>query len=548
MLLQGDVRPVPLDKNLVFLVVDDFETMRRVTVNQLRQLGAEKILMAKDGREALKILKSQTVHVVLSDWNMPVMTGMELLREVRADDKLFVLPFLMITAEADRARVQEAIDGGVTCVLLKPYSTNQLLERLQAAFAWKPRKVVREIIVHTVAAPQRATAPAADSAQERSSIPALEFANLAGHTQEKPTILVVDDAPDNLILLSQLLKDHYRIKLAQNGQKALEICSADRPPDLVLLDIMMPDMDGFEVARRMREHPNSETIPVIFVTAMTGEDARERGLDLGAVDFITKPIDPNQLKLRVRNFMRYVNLRKTLQADYDSMLEVAQLREDVERITRHDIKGPLAGVMGLVQGLLAKNSLSAEDRQQLALVEETALLSINMINLSFELFKIETGRFALQATPVAIGDILRRCVEISRAAFSSKGLRITVEADTSPGAKLPMAWGDATLCHSIFQNLIKNACEASPDGGTVSVRLQDQSPLRIAIRNPGSVPAAIRERFFEKYVSSGKPGGTGLGTYSARLLARAQGGEVELAVSDIDNSTVLTVSLIKAKL
>ncbi|NVO05399.1 MAG: response regulator, partial [Rhodoferax sp.] len=347
-----------LDKNLVFLVVDDFETMRRVTLNQLRQLGAEKILLAKDGREALKILKTQTVHVVLSDWSMPVMTGIELLREVRADEKLFVLPFLMITAEADRSRVQEAIGAGVTCVLLKPYSSNQLLERLQNAFAWKPRKIVREVVVHTVTAPQADAE--ADNTDERSSIPALEFANLAGRSGQKPTILVVDDVPDNLILLSQLLKDDYRIKLAQNGQKALDICCSEQPPDLVLLDIMMPDMDGFEVAKRMREHPNAETIPVIFVTALTEEEARERGLDLGAVDFITKPIDPNQLRLRVRNFMRYVNMRKTLQADYDSMLEVAQLREDVERITRHDIKGPLAGVMGLVQGLLAKNSLSPE--------------------------------------------------------------------------------------------------------------------------------------------------------------------------------------------
>jgi CheY-like chemotaxis protein len=530
-----------LDKNLVFLVVDDFETMRRVTVNQLRQLGAEKILIAKDGREALRILKSQVVHVVLSDWNMPVMTGIELLREVRADDKLFVLPFLMITAEADRMRVQEAISAGVTCVLLKPYSTNQLLERLQNAFAWKPRKVVREVVVHTVTAPQAESA--AEPSEERASIPALEFANLAGHSKEKPTILIVDDASDNLILLSQLLKEDYRIKLAQNGQKALDICCSDAPPDLVLLDIMMPDMDGFEVAKRMREHPSSETIPVIFVTAMTGDDARERGLDLGAVDYITKPIDPNQLKLRVRNFMRYVKLRKTLQADYDSMLEVAQLREDVERITRHDIKGPLAGVLGLVQGLLAKNSLSAEDRKQLALVEETALMSLNMINLSFELFKIETGRFELKPVPVKISEVLRRSVELARATFSEKQLRISLEANVAAGAALPMALGDAMLCFSIFQNLLKNACEASPDGGTVVLQLHDESPLRIAIRNTGAVPSAIRERFFDKYVTHGKSGGTGLGTYSARMLAEAQRGGVALDVSDDSNTTVVTVTL-----
>ena len=91
----------------------------------------------------------------------------------------------------------------------------------------------------------------------------------------------------------------------------------------------------------MREHPCSEHIPVIFVTAMTGEDARLKGLELGAVDFVTKPIDPDVLKPRVRNFMRYVELHKQLQADYDCDAGAARLREDVEHITRHDMKGPL---------------------------------------------------------------------------------------------------------------------------------------------------------------------------------------------------------------
>lgn len=91
----------------------------------------------------------------------------------------------------------------------------------------------------------------------------------------RPTVLVVDDTPDNLHLLSQLFKDEYKVKVAFSGEKALTICHSDPPPDLVLLDIMMPEMDGFEVAQRMREHPSSQHIPVIFVTAMTDSDALE---------------------------------------------------------------------------------------------------------------------------------------------------------------------------------------------------------------------------------------------------------------------------------
>jgi len=552
MLLDNEEKFGRLNKNIVFLVVDDFETMRRVSVNQLRQLGAEKILTAKDGQEALRILRSQTVHIILSDWNMPVMNGLELLRAVRADEKLFTLPFLMITAEAERQRVEEAIASGVTSLMLKPYSANQLRLRLESAFSWKPRKAV-EVVAVPVAV-QTTDEVGSDARPQRVALdihytpaPEITLPTLAVKKVERPTILIVDDTPDNLLLLSQLLRGEYRVRLAQNGAKALEICTSDDPPDLVLLDIMMPDMDGFEVAQRMREHPNSENTPVIFVTAMTSMDARQKGMGLGAVDFITKPIDPDELMPRVRNFMRYVQIRKNLQADYDSMMEVAQLREQVDHITRHDMKGPLAGVLGLVQSMMDDRQASRQQLEQLRLVEETTLQALNMINLSAELFKIETGRFTLQPQPVKIVDILGRIVEMERKTFSEKNLTFAASTDVPAGTSMPQALGDGMLCYSIFQNLLKNACEAAPAFSSIFVKVFNQSPLRIVIENTGAVPAEIRERFFDKFVTCGKSGGTGLGTYSAKLLIEAQHGHIELAVSDEANTTSVTVTLPRAE-
>ncbi len=520
-----------LDKALSFLVVDDFEAMRRVTVNQLRQLGAEKIITAKDGKEALRVLRSQAVDVVLSDWNMPVMSGLELLNAIREDPKLYALPFIMITAEAERPRIEEAIACGVTSMVLKPYSPGQLMMRVEKALTWKPRS-----------SPTKAGAAATAATR---SAPLAATADQAPKEAPRPTILVVDDTPDNLMLLSGLLKEEYRVRLAQNGAKALEICTSDDPPDLVLLDVMMPGMDGFEVAKQMREHPASEATPVIFVTAMTSSDARMKGLDLGAVDFISKPIDPEALKHRVRNFMRYVQMRKDLQVEYDSMVEMAQLKEDVAHITRHDMKGPLAGVLGLLQALIDDDSVGRKQLEQLKLVEETALQVLNMINLSAELFKIETGRFQLKAVPVKVADILRRIAEINRTTYSGKDLTISVDADVPVGEEMPQSLGDAMLCYSLFQNLLKNACEAAPDATKVSIKLYDQSPLRIVIENKGAVPLDMRHRFFDKYATSGKAGGSGLGTYSAKLLTQAQIGSIELSVSDETNTTTVTVLLPK---
>ncbi len=529
--LQQDI----ITKNTIFLVVDDFEPMRKVTSGQLRSMGARTIVTANDGAEALRVLKKQHVDIVLSDWNMPVMTGLELLKAVRADRKLAHLPFVMITAEAERERVEEAIASGVSDLLVKPYTADRLATRVENALLAPPRTVSPH---GATSVPRRAVPLAPLPTLSASSATARE----SGETL-RPTILVVDDAPDNLQLLAQLFKDEYRVRVAQSGEKALAICQSDSPPDLVLLDIMMPGMDGFEVARRMREHPASETIPVIFVTAMTGEDARLKGLGLGAVDFVTKPIDPGVLKPRVRNFMRYVELHKQLQNDYDGMLELARLREDVEHITRHDMKGPLAGVIGLVQALADDGTTNRKQVEQLRMIEEAALQVLDMINLSTELFKIESGRFVLDAKPVQIGDILRRIAGIAGTTFAGKGILVAVNPGAPATAAMPQALGDAMFCYSIFQNLVKNACEAAPENSRVTLTLHDETPLRILIQNKGAVPPEIRARFFDKFVTHGKQGGTGIGTYSAKLLTEAQGGTISLTVADQEDQTTLTVTL-----
>lgn len=116
---------------------------------------------------------------------------------------------------------------------------------------------------------------------------------------EKATVLVVDDTPDNLSLMSALLKDLYKVKVANGGEKALKIAQSENPPDLVLLDIMMPEMDGYEVLQHLKRDPRTRDIPVIFLTAKSEVEDEKRGLEMGAVDYITKPISPPIVMARV---------------------------------------------------------------------------------------------------------------------------------------------------------------------------------------------------------------------------------------------------------
>ena len=128
----------------------------------------------------------------------------------------------------------------------------------------------------------------------------------------KCTVLVVDDTPDNLSLMSDLLRTDYKVKLAPSGERALQIVAGESKPDLILLDIMMPDMDGYEVLRRLQFNPDTEDIPVIFLTAMSAADDESIGLELGAVDYITKPVNPAIVMARVRNHLQLKRARDFL--------------------------------------------------------------------------------------------------------------------------------------------------------------------------------------------------------------------------------------------
>jgi two-component system sensor histidine kinase/response regulator len=240
-------------------------------------------------------------------------------------------------------------------------------------------------------------------------------------------------------------------------------------------------------------------------------------------------------------------VRKSLQADYDNMLELARLREEVAQISQHDLKAPLCGMLGLTQGLLGGGNLLAGQADMLQLLEDNCLQALDMLNLSAELYKIETGRFQLQAEHVEIVVLLRRLVETARITYQVKNLVIELLLEDSIELRPALARGDALLCYSLLNNLLKNACEAAPVGSRVRIALSDAQPLHISLENQPAVPEPFRAQFFDKYSSFGKAGGSGLGTYSAKLLAQAQHGSLQLDVDAAADLTRLHLRLPRAE-
>ncbi|EIC23564.1 hybrid sensor histidine kinase/response regulator [Thiorhodovibrio frisius] len=354
----------------------------------------------------------------------------------------------------------------------------------------------------------------------------------------RPTVLIVDDTPENLDILVAALSGRYSVAAARDGERALKVARRQPPPAIILLDIMMPGIDGYEVCRQLKADAATRDIPVLFLTALADVDSETKGLELGAVDYIHKPISVPLVQVRVATHLALAQARHQLALQVEELVAAARLRDDVDRILRHDLKGPLNPVIGFADLLRDEPELNKEQRECMDLIHGAGLKMLDMINRSLDLYKMEQGSYELIPQPVELLPLLQRVARDLDFQVQQKHLSIASEGEA--GHLL----GDEMLCYSLFCNLIKNAIEASPEQGQITVTVADAAPgwVVASIHNQGAVPASIREHFFDKYVTAGKSSGTGLGTYSARLMASTQHGDIAMESSE-DVGTTLTVRL-----
>lgn len=231
--------------------------------------------------------------------------------------------------------------------------------------------------------------------------------------------------------------------------------------------------------------------------------------------------------------------------DISEQKRLEDLRADVDRIVAHDLKAP---IIGMVNGcrllLMEQERLDAEIREMLELIEMQGNKALMMIGLSLDLYKVEAGTYDYRPVPVDLLKVVRGAARNLEGLVRDKGLEIAVLLDGEPdgGASL-MVPANPLLLEAMVSNLLLNAVEAAPEDTVVRLEVARDGQVSLALTNKGAVPAAIRDTFFDKYATLGKSGGTGLGTYSARLAATAMRGTVDMEASDEDDSTTVTVRL-----
>jgi len=360
----------------------------------------------------------------------------------------------------------------------------------------------------------------------------------------KQSILIVDDTPSNIHVIANILKKHYSILIATSGKDAFNVIAKSKV-DLILLDIMMPEMDGYKVCQELQQNPETADIPVIFISAKTEESDEITGFEVGAVDYVSKPVKASVLLARVNTHLRLRQMQKELQQQNQALAEATRLRDDVERITRHDLKTPLNSIIGVPSLLIEEYDFSPIDFELLMNVERAGRTMLNMINRSLDLYKMEVGTYHLVAKPLNLLSLLHIILKEIRTLPSAENKTYTIQQYGQPANETDEFWilAEEMLCYPMFSNLILNAFEAAPDNSIIEIQLENsEHKAKIHIINEGVVPASIQNKFFNKYITAGKKTGTGLGTYSAKLCAKTQNGTIQLVLLE-NKRTQITVTL-----
>lgn len=227
--------------------------------------------------------------------------------------------------------------------------------------------------------------------------------------------------------------------------------------------------------------------------------------------------------------------------DITDKIELERLREDVERIMRHDLKAPLNGMLGVPQLLLMDDNLTDDQREMVNAIQESGRRMLRMIDQSLDIFKMETGAYEYTPTNVNVVTIINYVFKSCHSASEAKGLTMSLTVEGKPARSPFVVKAEEQLLYSMLSNLVTNAVEASPDGKTVAVDLSAAPHTTIKITNSGVIPTEIRKDFFKKYKTHGKKHGTGLGTYSAKLMADTMKYSLLLDINDEEDRTTITV-------
>ena len=336
-----------------------------------------------------------------------------------------------------------------------------------------------------------------------------------------PIILIIDDEPDNFDVIDTLLANEgYELGYVSNFKQAFNLLKTSQP-DVILLDVMMPEMNGIEFCKLFKANPQWSHIPVIMVTALASKDDLSQCLEAGADDFISKPVNGTELRARVRSMLR-------IKQQYDRIQTLLQLREDMVNMIVHDLRNPLAGIL-FSTALLKKPGLSPERQQKkIQQIEANGSQLQVMIDSLLMMAKLESGKMMLNFKTIDLGELCTSVIQYFELIAHHKNVIIVPDLP-APGAKILV---DAVVFRRVIDNLLSNAIKFSPSGSQIELKAQylDNGGATVQVIDSGpGISENTRKTLFQKYeIGTIREGISqiGLGLAFCKMAIEAHGGHI----------------------
>ncbi len=338
------------------------------------------------------------------------------------------------------------------------------------------------------------------------------------------TILLVDDVAANLKLLGEILStEGYKIRQVTSGLQALKVASIEKP-DLILLDIMMPGMDGFEVCRQLKLNEGLKDIPVIFISALNDTENIVKALAAGGVDYINKPFQEQEVLARVRTHLK-------LRCQNRELFELNATKDRFFSIIAHDLRGPLGGFMGLTEIMADENQYftAGERAEMMSDLRQSARNTFTLLENLLEWSQMDRGFTEYTPKRLHLLDMVKECINI--VAEPAKGKMIGLIAQITDE---PFVFADKNMLQTVIRNLLSNAIKFTPKGGEVTISSETTANRRtvISVKDTGiGMKEELRNNLFRIDANTKRPGtegeqSTGLGLLLCKQFVEKQGGEI----------------------